>query len=63
MKADLNKLKKKIVTIPLMKILEVRTAQDTWETLKNEIIKAQTETISQRKKNKRYLTRPAWLHK
>lgn len=40
-----------------------RSIQDAWETLKNKILKAQTKTIPQRKKNKRNQMRPTWSHK
>lgn len=40
-----------------------KIVQDSWDTLKNEIIKIQTKTISQRKTPKRFQMKPVWLYK
>uniref|UniRef100_A0A2D4LRK9 Uncharacterized protein n=1 Tax=Micrurus spixii TaxID=129469 RepID=A0A2D4LRK9_9SAUR len=62
-RADFNKLRENLGKIPWMKILKGKTTQESWETLKSTIIKAQTNTILLRKKNKKSKKKPAWLHK
>uniref|UniRef100_A0A8C5SD23 Sodium/hydrogen exchanger n=1 Tax=Laticauda laticaudata TaxID=8630 RepID=A0A8C5SD23_LATLA len=62
-RADLNKLRENLGKISWMKILNGKTTQESWETLKSMIIEAQTSTKPLRKKNKKSKKKPAWLHK
>lgn len=46
-----------------MEILKAKILQEAWESLKNNLIKAQTQTVPERKKNERQLMRPASFQK
>ena len=61
-KANFNKLRTMISKIPWQVTLTRKGAQEGWEFLKKEILKAQLQTIPTRKKGRGQQKKPMWLH-